>query len=317
MLGMAAAKNWVLLANYSDKTLMRNRLAFLLGKRLGADFTNDSRYVEVVMNGEFVGNYLLTPQVEVNPNRVNITELTDKNTADDEITGGYLLELDQKKDADFWFTTTKNLPFAVKSPDVITPKQLAYIKSYMQTTEDVLFSANWGDPVNGYAKYINTDSFMNWYFTNEIMENNDARDFSSIFYYKDRGGKLGMGPVWDFDTSSGNIDYTPAQAPTGIWFIRDATWMIRLAQDPTFILKVRKRWADIKGNEVKQIFADIDANAAYLKLSQQQNFTKWPTLNQYVWPNAVVKGSYDGEVAYLKDFLTQRINWIDANMASW
>lgn len=316
MLGMSAAKNWILLANYTDKTLMRNYLALQLAKRLGADYTPDCRFVEVVLNGGFVGNYLLTTAVEVNSNRVNITELTDKNTADSEITGGYLVELDQKLDGASWFKTTKNLPFVVKSPDAPTAKQLDYIHNYFQATEDALFSADFKDPDKGYAKYLNPDSFITWYFTNEIFEN-DARDFSSIFYYKDRGGKLNMGPVWDFDLSAGNINYTPAQNPTGIWYIRDATWMIRLAQDPTYDLKVRAKWAQIRDKEVKQIFTDIDQTAAYLKLSQQANFTKWPILDQYVWPNVVWLGTYDKEVAYMKDFLQQRINWMDANMSSW
>ena len=318
MLGMTAGKNWVLLANYDDKTLMRNYIALQLAKRLGSDYAPDCRFVEVFMNGEFLGNYLLTPHVDISANSINnVTEMSDKDTTDDKITGAYLLEVDQKKDADYWFVTKKNLPFCIKSPEDITPKQLDYIHNYIQATEDALFSSNFTDPNTGYAKYINPDSFMNWYFTNEIVQNEDARDFSSMFYYKDRNGKLCMGPVWDFDLSSGNIDYTVANQPTGIWFIRDATWMIRIAQDPNFVLKIRQRWSEIKDKEVKQIFADIDQTAAYLELSQQQNFKKWPILNQYVWPNYVVLGSYDKEVAYMKDFITKRVNWMDANMSSW
>jgi spore coat protein CotH len=317
MLGMPAAKNWVLLANYNDKTLMRNRIALDLGRALGSDFTSDSRYVEVFMNGEFLGNYLLTAHVEVNPNRVNITELTDKNTSDEEITGGYLLELDQRKDEDFWFVTKQNLPFTIKSPEEITPKQFDYIHNYVQQAEDALFGADFSDPEKGYAKYLDADSFIRWYFVEEILQNEDGRDFSSMFYYKERGGKLGMGPLWDFDLSSGNIGNTVAKDPTGIWYVRDATWMSRLAQDPTFILKVRKRWSEIKDKEVKQLFADIDQTAAYLQLSQKQNFIKWPILSTLVWRNAVALGSYDKEVAYMKDFITQRVNWMDANMAEF
>jgi hypothetical protein len=296
---------------------MRNRLAFLLAKRLGSDFAPDSRFVEVVLNGDFVGNYLLTSQVEVNANRVNIPELTDKNTSDDEITGGYLMEVDQKKDATTVFTTPKGLPFGMKSPEVPTAKQLAYIKKYIQDTENALYASNFTDPTAGYQKYINSDSFMNWYFTNEVMENEDTRDFSSIFYYKDRGGKLGMGPVWDFDISTGNVDYSPAVEPEGIWYIRDGPWFIRMAQDAVFILKVRKRWTDMRSTIIQQVLTDVDQTALDLKLSQAQNFKRWPTLDKYVWPNAVVLGTYDKEVAHLKEFLTKRIAWMDANMASW
>jgi spore coat protein CotH len=317
MLGMPSAKNWVLLANYNDKSLMRNRIALMLGRRLGADFTSDSRFVEVYMNGDYLGNYLLTAQVEVNENRVNIKELKAPNTSDEDITGGYLLELDQKMDETYWFKTKQGLPFSVKSPEDILPSQLKYITGYMQVTEDALFGANANDPVEGYAKYINVDSFLKWYLVEEIFQTTDARDFSSIFYYKDRNGKLGMGPVWDFDTSAGNVDYSPTKNPASFWYIKYGKWFERLAKDPAFAAKVKQRWAQIKDNEVKQMFIDIDETAAYLKLSQQRNFVRWPILNTYVYPNAVVTGSYDKEVEYFKSFLTQRVNWINANIAGW
>lgn len=310
MLGMPAAKDWILLANYNDKTLMRNRIALELARRIGSDYASESRYAEVYMNGEFLGNYLVTAQAEVNAKRVNITEMSPTST---DITGGYLLELDYRLDEPFWFRTAKNLPFTIKSPDDITPAQLDYIHNYIQQTEDAIFSANWGDPNTGYAKYINADSFVNWLLANEVVKNQDARDFSSIYYFKDKGGKLGMGPAWDFDLSSGNIDSTIAKDPQN-WYVRDATWFLRLAQDPTFILKTRKRWSDIRAKEVQQIFTDIDQTAAYLELSQKKNFEKWPILDKYIWRNAVVTGSYSGEVAYMRNWLQQRVAWIDGNM---
>ncbi|WP_186461768.1 CotH kinase family protein [Mucilaginibacter pallidiroseus] len=317
VLGMPAAKNWVLLANYDDKTLMRNYIALKLARRLGSSYAADCKFVEVVLNGDHIGNYLLTAQVEVHENGVNIAELKPQNTSADDITGGYLLELDTRLDEKYWFKTAKNLPFTIKSPEDITPAQLNYIQTYVQNAENALFSPTFGDPNTGYAKYFDVDSFINWYFTEEVVQNQDGRDYSSMFYYKDRNGKIGMGPVWDFDLSAGNVDYSPAKNPTGIWYIRDATWMMRLAQDPGFITKVRNRWAQIKDREVKQIFTDIDQTAAYLKLSQQKNFTRWPILTKYVWPNAVVLGSYDLEVAYMKDFITQRVGWLNNNMASF
>ncbi|WP_158828664.1 CotH kinase family protein [Mucilaginibacter lacusdianchii] len=317
MLGMPAAKNWALLANYNDKSLMRNRIALMLGRRLGADFTSDSRFVELYLNGDYVGNYLLTSHVEVNENRVNIKELKPTNTSDEDITGGYLLELDQKMDETYWFKTSQGLPFSVKSPEDITPQQLKYITGYMQVTENALFATNANDPVEGYAKYINVDSFLKWYLVEEIFQTTDARDFSSIFYYKDRNGKLGMGPIWDFDTAAGNVDYAETKNPASFWYIKYGKWFERLSKDPAFVAKVKQRWAQIKDNEVKQMFTDIDETAQYLNLSQKRNFTRWPVLNTYVYPNAVVTGSYDKEVAYLKNFLSQRVNWMNNNIAYW
>jgi hypothetical protein len=317
MLGMAAAKNWALLANYNDKTLMRNKIAFELGRRIGADYTPESRFVEVVLNGQYWGNYMLTSVVEVNDNRVKINALKSTDTSPTAITGGYIVELDYKLDADyFWRSTTKNLPFTIKEPETITTDQLAYIKGYMQATEDALYASNWKDPDNGYAKYIDADSFMRWYAVNEIVKNQDSWDFSSIFYYKDRGGKLGMGPIWDFDISMGNCDYSVSKDPLN-WYTRNGAWMIRLAQDPTWNFKWRAKWAAMKSKEVQQIFTDIDKNAAYLKLSAAENFKRWPILDKYIYPNAVYLGTYDKEVAYLKDFMTQRVAWIDSHISSY
>ncbi|MFD2873763.1 CotH kinase family protein [Mucilaginibacter ximonensis] len=315
MLGMGSAKDWILVANYNDKTLMRNKIAMELARRIKSDFAPESRFVEVLLNGKYWGNYLLTSDVEINANRVNISEMTPDDVAPN-ITGGFLVEEDYKLDAPVNWKSTQGVPFTVKDPNVLTNNQIAYIKNYMQATEDALYAGNWTDPNLGYAKYIDADSFMRWYAVNETVKNQDSWDFSSIFYYKDKNGKLGMGPVWDFDISAGNCDYSVSKDPTG-WYTRYGKWMIRLALDPAWNFKWRAMWKSMRIKEVQQMFTDIDNTATYLKLSQEQNFKRWPILNTYVYPNAVVLGSYDKEVAYMKDFITQRVAWMDANIGSY
>ncbi|MES2826993.1 MAG: CotH kinase family protein [Bacteroidota bacterium] len=314
MLGMATAKNWVLLANYSDKTLMRTSLAFDLGRKIGADFAFEGRSVELVMNGKYAGSYYLTSQVEVNENRVNITELKASNTSASDITGGYLLEQDMRLDETVWFRTkTADLPITVKSPEGITTAQLAYIKDYMQQTEDAIISENFTDPEKSYEKYINTESFINWYIVQEIMKNEDAKEKTSIFYYKNRNGKLGLGPLWDFDLGAGNVDYSNSRYSTG-WWIKDGPLFKHLFKDPKFVAKVKAKWNAIKGKELKDIPANIDNTAAYLNLSQRENFKRWNILGIYVWPNQFVLGSYTAEVAQLKKWLNERIIWLDTEI---
>lgn len=313
VLGLEAAKNWVLLANYSDKTLIRTSFAFELGKKLGADFTPQGIPVEVVLNGVYLGSYLLTQQVEVNKGRIDIKELKPEDISADKITGGYLLEVDERLDEDFWFRTNKGLPFTIKSPDEITQTQLTYIRNYIQETENAIFAANFSDPQNGYVKYINVNSFINWFLVQELVKNQDARNYSSIFYYKDRGGKLGMGPLWDFDLSMGNVDYSDAVNPRG-WWVRNGAWFYRLFQDPAFKQKVRERWDEVKNKEIAEALRNIDNHAAYLELSQRENFKKWDILNQKVWPNPQVFGTYEAEVNQIKSWLATRINWLDANL---
>lgn len=310
MLGMGTAKNWVLLANYSDKTLMRTSLAFDLGKKIGVDFTFDGRFVELVMNGKYAGAYYLTSQVEVNESRVNIPELKASNTSSAEITGGYLLELDQRRDSEPRFETRNIIPFTIKSPEDITDDQLNYIKTYIQDTEDAILSDNFSDPSTSYEKYINVESFIDWYLIQELMSNEDARDFSSIFFYKDRGGKLGMGPLWDFDLAAGNNNYSDSKYPTG-WWVKDGPWFSHLFKDPKFVAKVKAKWNAMKSKELKDMPGFINHTAAYLQLSQKENFRRWNILGVYVWPNQFVLGSYSAEVNQLKKWLSERISWLD------
>ncbi|RZA00409.1 MAG: hypothetical protein EOP47_14065 [Sphingobacteriaceae bacterium] len=316
MLGLPTAKNWVLLANYSDKTLLRTGLAFHLGQKLDADFTPKGRFVELVLNGEHLGSYYLTYQVEVNENRVNIPELKAGDTSADKITGGYLLELDERLDEDFWFRTKKNVPFTIKSPEDIPQVQLDYIKKYMQDTEDAIFAADYADPVTGYAKYINVDSFINWYIVQELFKNEDAKKFSSVYFYKNRGEKLSMGPLWDFDLAIGNVNYSVSRNATG-WWIKDGPWFSGLFKDPAFRAKVKARWNQVRGNELQTINPYIDSTAAYINLSQQKNFTKWPILNMYVWPNPIWLGTYDKEVAQVKKWLNERSLWLNTEINKW
>ena len=314
VLGLQEAKNWVLLANYSDKTLLRTAVVFDFGKAIHADFTPDYRHVEVFMNGSYQGTYTLTEQVEVNPGRVEISELKTGDTGSDKVTGGYLVELDKREDEDYIVTTPlKGLPFAIKSPDDVTSEQYNYIKDYLIATENAIYAENFADPVNGYAKYINVESFINWFLVQELVKNQDAQSYSSIYYYKDRNGKLGMGPVWDFDLSMGNVDYSIATQPQG-WWVHHGPWFTRLFQDPVFAEKVRDRWKEIRYNEVEALLKNIDMQAAKLKYAQVQNFAVWKILDKKVWPNPEIYYTYEVEVNQIKDWLNQRIAWLDAKL---
>nr|WP_294947935.1 CotH kinase family protein [uncultured Mucilaginibacter sp.] len=314
MLGLPSAKNWVLLANYADKTLMRNYLAFGLAQAAKSDFAPHGIPVEVIMNGDYVGNYLLTEQVEINATRVNIPELKATDVSATAITGGYLIELDQRNGEIVHWVTDKNLPMNLRSPEAPNAEQLNYIKTYIQNTEAAIFSADFADPDKGYAKYINVDSFISWFFVNEVFKNQDAQNFASMFYYKDRGGKLGMGPAWDFDLGAGNVDYSDATKPEG-WWVKNGTWMTRLFQDPAFVAKVKAKWAELKGGAIPAMMLSLDNTQARFEFSQRKNFNRWNILNTYVWPNPVVLGSYYAEVAQVKYWLSMREVWLDENIA--
>lgn len=310
LLGMPSSKDWVLLANYSDKTLLRNAAALDLGAKLGFPWTPRSAFVEVYLNGRYDGVYQLMENIKVAKDRVNIDELAAADVGADKITGGYLLEVDFREDGYTMHTAIDDLPIVFQSPETPAPAQEAYIKGYINDFETVLHSSTFADPATGYAAYIDVDSFIRFYLVNEVFRNVDANMWSSCWMYKPRGGKLYMGPLWDFDLAAGNANYADAFQNSG-WHIRTAKWFSRLFEDPAFAARVKTAWNAIKTDELPAMFQQITSGAASLQQAQLNNFQRWPILETWVWPNYQVPGTYAGEISYLNVFLTARIAWMD------
>lgn len=303
VLGMPKDKKWIFLAEYSDKTLMRNRIGFEFGYLSNLDWTPSSTYAEVIVNGKYDGTYHITQKVEESSNRVNIGD------------NGYLLEIDQLHrldDDDIFFYSSKFL-INIKEPK-LEKDDVAYnhIKNYISDFETALYGNNFKDPNSGYAKYIDINSFIDWYLINEIVKNQDARSFSSIYMNIIPGEKLKMGPLWDFDLGFGNVDYDVTEHPTGFW-IKLNPWLKRMFEDPSFTSKVKERFAYYRANEA-HIIETIDKTATYLDQSQYENDQVWHTLGIRIWPNPVWFDTYKEEVDHLKEWLTTRMNWLDANL---
>lgn len=310
LLDMPSSKDWVLIANHADKTLLRNVLAMELGASLGMPWTPRARSVEVFLNGQYSGVYLLSENIKIAKDRVNIDELEEDDVGADKIGGGYLLEVDFREDGYTMHSAIDDLPIVFQDPDEPAPAQEAYIKDYIAQFETVLHSSGFADPATGYAAYIDVDSFVRWYLVNEVFRNVDSQLWSSCWMYKPRDGKLHMGPLWDFDLSAGNADYADAYEASG-WWVHDGPWFERLFQDPAFVARVREVWNEIKADQLPAMLQSIHTHAAAMQQSQLNNFQRWPVLETYVWPNYAIPGSYAGEIDYLDEFLTARIAWLD------
>lgn len=313
LLGMPSNRDWVLLANYSDKSLLRNRLALELGTALGMAWTSRSAFVELYLNERYDGVYLLTENIKVANDRVDIDELDEDDLDSGVITGGYLLEVDFRREGHTIDTIIEQLPIVFQDPEEPAPAQEAYLAGYLNDFERALHSSDFADPVLGYAAYIDVDSFIHWYLVNEIFRNLDAKMRSSCWMYKPRGGKLHMGPLWDFDIAAGNFDGADGYETTG-WWIRNGPWFARLFEDPAFLARVRQVWNEIRVRQLPALIESIPAHAASLQQSQLNNFQRWPILETWVWPNNRVPGSYAGEVEYLATWLNARIAWMDAEL---
>ncbi|MCW2801067.1 MAG: Spore coat protein CotH [Aeromicrobium sp.] len=355
LLGMPSSKHWVLMANFYDKSLLRNSTALDLSSKIFTNiptgWTVKYKNVELVVNGDYRGTYQLMEQVRIASDRVDIDELTQ---SDDPavtpclvancMTGGYLMEWNFRKDAPSFKTPSGSyITIDDPAPDSTDPEekpyydsqafkdQKKYITDYVSAADKAIYGSNFKDPVNGYAKYINVDSFIDWWLDNEIMKTVDGQLYASAYMYKPRDtastpGKLTMGPAWDFDLSSGDITRSgDAVSPTG-WYLRNSnaatarqvktTWINRLFQDPAFVHKVEQRWA--------QVYPTIHASAVVNSIEQARiqiadsavgNFSTagW-SVTQHFSKYQVVKGTYNKEVDYLQSWISTRINWINSQL---
>jgi hypothetical protein len=311
LLGMASGKKWVLLANYDDKPLLRNALAFHISQMFQMVWTPDSRFVELYLNGNYQGVYQISEKVEIDPNRLNITEIGDDDNSGDALTGGYLLEIDLYEDATFVFHTPSGLPIDSDDPDPPTQQQQTYITGVVDNAENALFSSSFTNSSTGWPAYFDKDSLVNWFIVQELMGNQDADFASSDYFYKQRGDPLlYMGPVWDFDASAGNT-FAPISNPSIPWVSVQASWYKQLFRDPVFMAAVKARWTQIRP-QVNDIPGFIDSTAASLAQGQQNNYARWPTLYDLVWPNPVALGTYQAEVTHLKQWMADRVTYMDA-----
>lgn len=301
LFGEPEDKSWVLLANYLDKTFLRNRLAFYLGSISNLDYTPKSHFVELMLNGRYNGTYELCDKIKVSENRVNVGK------------DGFLIEIDalSKNDPDAITFTTEYIdqPINIKEPEVaIGDDQYTYIKNYVCEAENVLYSDNYLDPNTGWQKYLDLDSFVDWYIINEISRNNDAWRWSSTFMNLKMGGKLKMGPIWDFDRSFGNATEFTNFKTEGFW-LNDMGWYSRLFQDPVFVTKVKERYSYFYAHK-EAVLQRINADAQYLKYSAIENNNKWNIFYNFIDPNYNIWGNYLNEVQCLKDWTLKRMDWL-------
>jgi hypothetical protein len=309
-LGMPSHNRWVLLANYSDKSLLRNDVAFKLGEILdNLKWTPKARHIVLYLNENYQGVYQLVEQIRIDPNRVNIAPAISSKQPN----GGYIIEADARRGELFNFITNLGLNISCKDPDENLEDVFENIKTHIQAIEDVIYSDSFADTVTGYRRYIDVGTFVDWYLANEIAKNNDAIFFNSVYiYYNPADKKISMGPLWDFDLAFGNVDYSECQLPED-FYIKNTLWISRLFEDTAFVRMVKNRWNE-KRTEIYTLLSYIKSQASYLNNAQQINFKKWDILDVYVWPNAVVTGSYEGEIDYLHSWLSTRLNWLDMNI---
>lgn len=322
LLGMPSHHKWCLITYYSDKSLMRIPLAYYLGQKMnGLQYSPRIHYVEFYVNGEYRGLYSLCEKIERGDDRVNIKKLT-ADAADQvepRISGGYIIEVtpkDRLKPDQKSFVSTQNINFTFKYPKNknVTNQQIKWINDYINSFEKVLYSNSFKDEENGYLKYINEDSFIDWYIIQEFSKNCDSPMHASVYMHKDRNGKLNMSAPWDFDIAFGNINYNDCFYEDG-FHVKGSRWFNRLFQDERFLQKVIDRY-----DELMPLFNRIPA---ILKANEKQltelgcverNFDLWNILGRYHWPNySPYPETHKGEVQRLIEWIESRKAWLYIN----
>jgi subtilisin-like proprotein convertase family protein len=340
LLGMPAESDWILSASYSDKSLMNNYMTYDLARMMGW-YAPRCQYVELVMNGEYQGVYVLMEKIKRDDDRVDIAKLLPTDIAGADVTGGYIIKIDKGTGSggDGWTSNyapdtaiggqTIFYQYEYPKDGDIVPQQEAYIQAYVDSFETALAGPNFADTATGYAKYIDVNSFVDYFILSELSRNVDGYRIST-YLYKEKitdGGKLVIGPCWDYDIAWGNADYCLGDDVTG-WAINFAEpcsgdywqipfWWDRLLQDTNFTNRLRCRWEELSNTvlAVSYLHNYCDSMQTYLTEGAARNFITWPILGTYVWPNpGPIPTTYAGEVQELKTWITLRYAWMDANM---
>jgi hypothetical protein len=241
ILGMPRHKRWVLLANYLDRTLLRNHIAFEISRRTDLAWTPRGQYVEVMLNDMHLGNYYLCEQVQIDENRINIAEMTPLDLDDEAITGGYLMEFDTSYDeVNKFISPVKKFPVMFKEPEegVLQPAQFEYMQNYIGKIEHLLYKDGTFPRNREYVSMIDEVSFIDFWLVMELTGIVEPGLPRSCYFHKDRNGLLKAGPVWDFD-------YGAFVARDGFTCIR-SLWYDALFKDLVFVDKARKRWVLLK-----------------------------------------------------------------------
>ena len=300
LVGDRAFDEWVLLAGYADRSSLRTAAAFAIASHTTLRWTPQLRFVDLVVNGQPRGLYMLTEQVEVGEGRVDLPD------------EGFLLEINQRylRDDEPGFRSRRGTPVAFKDPDEVTRRQRRTVRRAVREFEDVLYGPDFADRRTGYAAHVDVRSVIDWYLVQELFRNQDSNFQSSVHVSWKPDGRFRFGPVWDFDLSAGTR--FKGQDGTDGWHTRlGRHWISRMLQDPTFSARVKSRWARLRP-VVDQVIAEVPDAGATLAASAEADWQLWHTDGRDL-PWSVHAADRGGEVGFVRSWLAERARWLSTN----
>jgi subtilisin-like proprotein convertase family protein len=336
ILGMPVEHDWILYAPYNDKTCIRNILTYELANQM-SHYASRTILCELVLNNQYQGIYVAMEKIKRDPNRVDIAKLLPTDIFGDDLTGGYIVKIDKTTGSnnDGWTSnfqaadnTAIDFLFHYPKSDAIQPQQKEYIKAYIDSFETALASSSFADPTTGYRKYSVPETFIDFLILNEVSKNVDGYRLSTFIHKEkdSKGGKLRMGPIWDFNLAWWNADYCSGYDYTGWQYDFSTTcpgdwqlptWWKRMLQDPWFQDELKCRWTTLRQGVLSNnaLLSKIDSLSLYINTAEVRHFDKWPLLGVYTWPNpSPIPSDYAGEIAAIKSWILSRTEWIDNNI---
>jgi len=329
LLGMPEENDWVLYAPWQDKSMVRNILTYKLSNDIGR-YAPRTKLVELYLNDGYEGVYVLMEKIKRDGDRVDISKLNPDEISGDDVTGGYILKFD-------WFFTGDNIGgfqsdvdgmtynYHYPQPSEIVPEQEDYIIDYIDNFENIMSSDNYTDLDTGYPSIMNVESFVDFILLQELAKNVDAYRLSTYIYKNKESvdNRLTAGPVWDFNHGYGNCDYGETWEIDN-WLLeynpeggdQMSFWWEMLWQDENFQYKAAERYTELRSTifSVQHINSIIDSSVNELGDAVDRNFSKWPILGTYVWPNYYVFETHEQEVDYLKSWISDRLEWMDSEI---
>jgi hypothetical protein len=306
LLGLPEDDDWVLSANYNDKTLMRNATAYRTARTIFGRWAPRTRYVELVLNGDYRGVYVLTQRIGIGDGRVDAED-------------GWILELvfGYQAFGERHFTSPRTRrPLIFTDPDEPTRREARRIRRDVARFERTLYGKRFRHPTRGWRARLDRSAAVDYVLIQELFGNQDAFH-ASTYFHRAPGGKVVFGPIWDFDIAMGNTTLDRFRTPPG-WHLGARPYVERLYRDGGFERALARRWRELRGEGLRRrILGGIARDARRLARPQVRNFRRWQILGRYVWPNPVdprtgrYRPTWRSEVAYLRRWIAARISWMD------
>lgn len=317
LLNMGGNRHWVLLANRYDPTLIRNLLVYDIAGRMGLPYTPECRPVDLVVNGEYWGSYLLSEDVRIGKNRIAIDELSAEDTAEPTVSGGYLLALnpDENEPHANVFLTDHMVSMLCADPEFSEAEesrtqQRDYIVSYVQRLEDAIYAEDFKDETGMYyGELMDLQSAADYWWIQEFSQNFDAFTTSSTYMFKERDGKLFWGPVWDFDLSF-DEGYGTEE---GLLYAK-MPWIDRLrGNEPEFQKILRERWEVLNAIliQVTEPGGILDQYRDTIEKSWRDDAARWPLITD---EGETISYDFTDVMAYLRERIDRRRTWINEHI---